>query len=41
MMRLKLKREKKYTPKAPGREPEPLDETLAMLWNQKKKSPKK
>lgn len=33
----KLRREKKYTPKAAlAREPEPLNETVAMLWRKKK-----
>lgn len=34
--KIKLKREKKYTPKVPEREAMPLDETLAMLWKKKK-----
>ena len=38
----KLRREKRYTPKVPpAPDPEPLDATLAMLWNAKKKPPKK
>lgn len=37
----KLRREKKYTHKTPEREPEPLNQTLAMLWSARKRLPKK
>jgi hypothetical protein len=41
VMKPKIKREKKYKPSAPQRESEPINETLAMLWNARKKPPKK
>lgn len=41
-MKIKTKRDhKKYTPPKPEREPIPFDETQAMFWATKKKSPKK
>lgn len=41
-MQIKTKREnKKYTPPKPEREPVPLDETQAMLWEARKKTRKK
>ncbi|HEV2214083.1 MAG TPA: hypothetical protein VGR64_02260 [Terracidiphilus sp.] len=40
---MKTKREKKYTPKPAKREsePQPFSETLALIWNAKKKLRKK
>lgn len=41
-MKIKTKRNnKRYTPPKPERETIPFDETQAMIWAAKKKSPKK